>query len=189
MSSPDNPYESPRPEVGLPPVAEAEYMHVARRPKTPLVLGIISLVFGAFGLLGDVSAFVMYLLMPQMAAFQQALVEKSGQSMNYVISMWIIGTLLGVWLLATGIGLVRYRSWGRMGFNVYAVVRILVALVGVYMAATQSYPSPEGQINSMENELEMVQRATAVITSLLGMLFPVLGMYFLNRAHILRSLK
>ncbi len=189
MSSPINPYESPRHASQLPSEPLAEYMEVARRPKIPLVVGIISLIFGSFGLLGNVSAFAMYLLMPPMREMQRVMVEAGGYSMNYLIAIWIVGTVIAVWLIAAGIGLVRYRAWGRKAFNIYGIVAILMALIGAYMAATQNYSSPVGEINTMENELVMVRRTTAVVTNLMGMLFPVLGMIFLNRSRVAASLK
>ncbi len=185
MSSPVNPYESPVSETGLPPAAQAEYMQVARRPATPIVVGIISLVFATLGLIGQAMLPLMLLVLPaEFQETQQEAIAQGGYSREYIIAMWGFGVLMSLWLMGTAVGLLKYKRWGRIGFNVYALIGILSALYGVYMASTQIYPTtPETA------QFESAQRIAGAASSLLGMLFPILGLAFLNRRHVVASLR
>jgi hypothetical protein len=186
MSQP-NPYESPRPASDM--GAKAEYMQVTRRPATPKVIGIIALVFGGLGLLGQAMLPLMMLVMPaEIEEIQRESMKQGGYSWEYMMAMIALGAVISLWLIASGIGLLKYRRWGRLGFNAYAVLGIAMALYGVYTAATQVQSSPLDDLATMAEEMETMTRVTGVVSSLIGMIFPVLGLIFLNRPHVKASL-
>lgn len=176
-----NPYESPAPVNEPDP---GDYMLAARRPVTPMIVGVISLVFGGFGILGIISGVVMMAIMPQV------MLESSGQtSWGYMIAMWILGSITSVLMVAAGIGLVQYRGWGRKTFNIYAVLAILSGIFTIVMAAVQTYPQPAGNMPMGPEQMEVFQRVVGVVSGLVGMVFPVLGLVFVNRPKVVESLR
>lgn len=185
MSLPVNPYESPQPGSPGPEEPQAEYMQYSRRPATPKVIGIIALVLTILSLASQALLFLSSLALPaEIEAAQQEAIAQGGHSSTYIMAMKGFSLLMSIWLLVSGIGLLQYKRWGRMGFNIYALVGIVSALYGIYMALTQAYSTtPETA------SFEPMARLVGAVTCSLGMLFPILGLAFLNRRHVVASLR
>lgn len=181
MAQSINPYESPGLE------SRGGETRGPRKPVTPKVVGIIALVFGGLGLVGQAMVPLMMLVLPaDVKEIQRASLAQGGYSMGYLIAMTVVGAIMSIWLISSGIGLLKYRRWGRLGFNVYAVLGILMALYGVYSALTRGYPIlPDGS----ELQMQSVSRVSGVVSNLIGMLYPVLGLIFLNRSKVVAWLK
>jgi hypothetical protein len=190
MPSPVNPYESPRPETGLPPVAQAEYVQVAKRSVTPLVMGALSFVWGGGGLLLQlVNPIMMAVMPPEVKEMQQEALAQSGYSMATMYALMGVSAVISLVLCVAALGLVTYRGWGRTGFNIYGALCLVWAVVSVYLVMTQTLPAAPQQMGAMADQMETFQRVIGVISTLFYLVFPVLGMVLLNRQSVVASLK
>lgn len=190
MSSPVNPYESPTPETDRPAVARSEYMQVTKRSVIPVVIGAISFVWGGGGLLSQLVYPIMMAVMPaDMIEAQQEAMAQSGYSMTILYSIMALGTITSLVLLVSAFGLVTYRRWGRTGFNIYGVLCILSAMISIFIVLTQEFPPMPAEMGPMAGQMETFQRVSGVVSNLLMLLFPGLGMFFVNRRTAVASLK
>lgn len=134
---------------------------------SPMVLGNFSLAFGGLGLCTAPLSFIM-------VKAQQGFYEQMGYSLAYFQTMFALGVVFSLWLAVTGVGLVRYRRWGRTSFLVYAVATIVWTVVYILYSVVHLLGQPG---------LDPAMRQGGLIGaafSLGGLIFPVLGLIFLN---------
>src|SRR5262245_54997688 len=110
-----------------------------QRPASVTVMGILNIVFGSLGLLCYVCVGVMFLaLMGSTAGFPGG-VNPIQDMMNFMerqipgykaimISSLILGFLLSVLLLVSGIGLLNMQGWARVLSILYSIIMILVQI-------------------------------------------------------------
>ncbi len=190
MSSPVNPYKSPAPETGLPPVAQAEHMQGAKRSVIPMVIGVLSFVWGGGGLLLQlVNPIMMAIMPPEFKEMQQEAMAQSGYSMAFMYALMGVSALISLVLCVAAVGLVTYRRWGRTGFNIYGALCIVWAVLSVYLVMNQTLPELPQQMGAMADQMETFQRVIGVASTLFYLLFPVLGMVLLNRQSAIATLK
>jgi hypothetical protein len=164
-------------------------MQVARRSVIPMVLGVMSIVYGGFGLLGQaIYPLMMAIMPPEMEKMQQEALAQSGYSMAMMYAFIAFYAVTSLILLISAFGLVTYRRWGRIGFHIYAVLAILSALYGAVIAMTQELPPMPPEMAAMAGSIETAQRVMGVIMNLAFLLFPVLGVIFLNRRSAIAAL-
>ena len=168
--APTNPYQSPSSqETGT--VVPAQ-----NRPVSPMVIGIISIVFAAFGFLSTVVSILM------LAFANPVMYTPMGFSSGYMLFSMILGVVFTFWLLAAGIGLIRYRHWGRMSFNWYAIITILwsvsqSAYLLVHMLRVE-FADPAMQAGAIGG----------AVGGLFALILPFVGLIFLNLRSVRESL-
>lgn len=145
------------------------------RPAGPKVIGILSILFGAFGMLS-----IPLVLMT--ADMQTEFYETMGLSATYLRYSQYLSAASSVWLLITGIGLLRYKSWGRTSFNIYAAYTIVMTLVMSAYTITHLLNA------QFENEVARAGAVGGAFGSLVGLVFPVLGLVFLNQSKTKEAL-
>jgi uncharacterized protein involved in cysteine biosynthesis len=190
-----------------------------RRPTAVTVIAILHLVFGGLGLLCGICSGILDLAPTQTQAgssspqaSQQARKEITEQVLSqrvplyraYTIGNRVSGLLTSVLLVAAGIGLLQMQSWARWLSVVYAVLSLLVNLVGfVYTVAffTPAYAEVFRQLppqNDQERMASDIARVTGPAIPCLVMIYPVavlivmllpsVGAAFRPRKKRLRSL-
>jgi hypothetical protein len=157
------------------------------RPAAITVFGILNIVFAAFGIFGLLGSAVMLFGTPDS---NNPVIKIMHENPGY--ATWLkVNLLLGIpscaCLAASGIGLLRLKSWARILSIVYAVYAILLGFLGVAInviflvlpllrrAQEQNGPEAVGFI------------AGAIGGSLggcIGLVYPVLLLMFLTRPKL-----
>jgi len=121
-----NPYDSPR------AVDRSSGPAVSSRPTSALVFGILNILFAALGLVG-LAASIVFLILPIDFGVPNPALDLMEESTAYYIFQifsMILGTIFMVVLLAGGIGLVRFKPWGRTCSIAYGTYAIIAGTVG-----------------------------------------------------------
>jgi hypothetical protein len=148
------------------------------------------MVFGALGIVGGLcgGAGLLFLFkaMPKFAAQAQAarpgtppmpdffaLLDKHVP--GFVTYIWVslgIAALMGMLLVACGIGLLKMRGWARWGSILYATVTILMQLAGVYFQLTSNMgPAMAAYQRELEDWQQQMTPGRPVVQN------PALAMY------------
>ena len=187
----DNPFQSPQ----VSPANETVEKQPARptAPASITVFGVLNLVFGALGVCGLVFA-VLGLILQNMDIAQQPQNDAAdvlNQSPIYGpfqrVSVGINFVLTFVLLLA-GIGLLKKRSFGRTLSNAYGVFAILSVLINIFLLVV----FVRGELFALPAEngvpIGMIIFWGAVGGGLVGMIYPVLLLIFMNRPRVKAAL-
>ena len=170
----------------------------AKRPASMTFLGITNVVFGALALIG--SGFALYLLfggatnmVPQGGLDLQAvLTERFEWYDGYAKTSAFASIPVALTLLASGIGLLQVKSWGRTLSNIYGVVAILTALVTLYIN-TQVVMPVMTELAQM-NDSTAANGAEAGISgatggSCLALGYPLILLIFVNRHGVKEAIR
>ncbi|MEM9186273.1 MAG: hypothetical protein AAGB00_07245 [Planctomycetota bacterium] len=180
MSDATNPFESP--QAAAADVSNSpDYAVTPPRPKSPLVFGVLSLIFAAFGIVGGIAGMVIFAVMEDQLPAQG--VQPLPFPKWYLTATQVSGFLISLLLLAAGVSLVRHKDSGRKLFNAYSwiaiAVQVLSTAFAVYVVLTVAAGSDAAAIGGVVG---------GVIGGMMGLIFPVLGMIFLNRNAVKQSL-
>jgi len=98
----------------------------AERPTAVTVFGIISIVFGAMGIICTPIAFLLPAIIP------------SNMEENEIYKVWqtvaaFTGIGFSIWLLITGIGLLKMTRWARLSAIIYSCINIIWVLISAGM--------------------------------------------------------
>ena len=115
------------------------YPYPPRRPGSITTLAVLNLVFGGLGVIGLLFTGAMYFggmsLGPRNPVVEIA--RESPAYMSYLEWSLLLGLLMVLALVCSGIGLLKMKMWGRKLAILYSVVNIISAVVGLVM--TQHY--------------------------------------------------
>lgn len=188
----DNPFQSPQ----VSPTDETVEKQPARAtaPASITVFGVLNLVFGALGVCGVLFA-VLGLVLQNMDIPQQPQnqgVEVLNQHPIYgpfqTVNVGINFVMTFVLLLA-GIGLLKKRSFGRTLSNTYGVFAILSVLINIFLLAVFL----RGELFALPPEnglpIGMIIFWSAIGGGLVGMVYPVLLLIFINRPRVKAALQ
>ncbi len=107
------------------------------RPLGPKIIALFSLLFGGLGLMGPIFTVVMYTVFPvdpNVPDPIRALAEKNALFKGWVFLSQGIGFVVAACHLASGIGLLGWREWGRrLGVQV-AVAQLVLLVVSTLIA-------------------------------------------------------
>lgn len=126
----------PRPQPSVPPPMQASplpYAQMHERSKWPMIVGILAIVLGAWGILGAAWQAVALLLASRGTMPNQP----TPFPPEYMVPAGVVALGLSILTLACGIGLVRRRRWSVAGLRVWAVLTLLSLVVNA--AVTMSY--------------------------------------------------
>jgi hypothetical protein len=131
--SSENPFASPPP---VPPAHVPDAAVVQPQTTWPAVVGIIAIVLGSFGILGGcwgaVSTVFLADVMSEMigeADPNSAMVfEQMQKHKAWFLVFSFGGGALAAWLLVTGIGILRRRSWAPSSAMCWAVAKMFLVV-------------------------------------------------------------
>lgn len=135
MMSPLPPPLPPQPIA--PPIVAGPLGRPPSRPVWPTPIGIISIVFGASGVLASVYGVAAPWLFSSMSSLTRSMPSTTVQfdpfsaMRNWAISMTVVnglGVLVAAMLLAGGIGLLQRKPWSATLLFWWAIVRIPLAI-------------------------------------------------------------
>jgi len=155
---------------------------VIEKPTSVTVFGVLNCVFGGIGLVCTPFSMI-GILMPM-----------PGQSMEFapaykifLLISSVVGICFSGWLLALGIGLLKFKGWARRGSVIYACVAIVWGIFGIilsiaaislgWMGAPEGMAEPQkaGMIGGMVG---------GICGGALGLIYPVLLLIFMRTAKV-----
>jgi len=181
----------PRPNA-VPPQQPGEIGRPAQRSNWPTVIGVISIVFGSGACLGGVWGFLAPHFIKMMADWQPpnqaALMPDMSEWASWIFVTSVLTIVIALILLVAGIDLLRRRMRAIKLARVWAVLRMIFALVGAYMG----FLIQQAQFRQMSPQSSPVGGSFFVAVSVFGMLvgilwgwaFPIFLLVWFSRAKI-----
>jgi len=122
------PYGNPE----LPPTTPAGYAPVTSQAGWPTAIGIIMIIFGAFGTIGSVFGLFAWQLIKfalkqtgdNADIFQAPLIQRSIQITTAFAGL---GVVVAILLLVAGIGIIKRRAWAVKASTLWAILKIALA--------------------------------------------------------------
>ena len=188
----DNPYQPPEAplndrELG-PSIASTE-----SRPTVVTVFGILNIIFGSLQLLcmplGILGLFVELPGLDKNPAFA---ILKDPNYRAFTLVMTSLALVAAGFLVASGIGLLQLRSWGRglaMGYAGYAIVATVIETAVSIFYVIPLVTEAAGKAGNGDAAGVAVGSAIGGgLGALLRLIFPVLLLVFLNQPRVVRAL-
>jgi len=139
-----------------------------RRPTGVIVIAILNIVLGAFGLLGGLCALTvlpaLQSAMPQPAGgkdvpnvgkmIQDELEKQDPNNKTVSTGQLGLGLLLGLGMIVGAIGLLKLQPWGRTLTMAVAALELLIGLVGLGYAVAVTLPATERALTNVREQLE-----------------------------------
>jgi len=163
-----------------------------QRPTSASVFGILNIVFAIFGVLGIFASLAVLRIVDDAHNPMVRLLRENHTYAAWFKIMIPLGLISSMVLLASGIGLLMMKNWGRLttiGYAIYAIVFGLinafvnfVYLVMPIFAHTEQGPPAEmaGQIGAAIG---------TVIGGVIGMAYPVLLLIFMTRPKLIAAFR
>jgi F0F1-type ATP synthase membrane subunit c/vacuolar-type H+-ATPase subunit K len=153
-----------------------------------LIFGILNICFGLWGVCGP--------LFNKLKSYIKAPANSPAAAMytdpDYVrfthFSIWV-GFVLGVALVAFGIGLLLMRNWARIGSMIYAVIAIVqIPITGMmtwpFMKRMIEQQSPKGVSLGMVEGIALI---VMILGLVLALAYPVLLLFYMTRANVIEA--
>jgi hypothetical protein len=130
--------DEPKPLQPAPRTEPGELPVYPRDTRWPKALGIISIILGVLGILAGFIGASAGLIVKTL----QAMVEDKGavdwnavsRAVTWLARISLVSAILAVVLLVVGVGLVRRRAWAIPLGKTWAVLQIIVAILGTGMS-------------------------------------------------------
>jgi sulfite exporter TauE/SafE len=150
-----------------------------KRPTVAVVLGILNIAFGVLGICGGIVG-----LISQFShGMKQSEIPANLQNWMHVVEA--IRIVLCVALIASGIGLLMVKNWGRLLAMIYAIVDIPVALVNSALTAKTIEPV----LKQLHADIPPEMHGPLVIGAVAGgvccgLIYPIVLLILLNLKDI-----
>ena len=138
-----------------------------RRPTSVTVLSVLNIVFGSLGLLFTLIAF---------AGIAELSSVVGGGFVAWLVISSVIGLVLQVLLLTSGIAMLGLKPWARVMAIVAAVGGVAMNLIGMIVNLTVFSAVP-------------FMGAGAIIGAILGMAYPIVLLIFMFRPNVVAAFK
>ncbi len=166
-----------------------------RRPTSVMVLGILNLLLGVFGLLGTVVSLAMIIHPQPQVGVQNPVLELAQQNPNFAQYMRVIlsvGLVACIVLFVAGFGLLLLKPWGRLLSIGYAAYAIVAAIVNT--AITYSYMMP---LLEKASQMPVGPQKGAIIGGVVGgilgncvgVLYPLILLFFMFRPNVVAAMQ
>lgn len=193
MSDGFNPYQ---PQASV----QGNTLLPGQRPAVATVFGILNLVFGILGVCGSVAsvggfAFLYSGILDEKMKAQMNLQQFDDPVFFGLLSMqMVLGTILSVVIIISGIGLLKFRPWGRKLANFYAIAYLILLIVGIVINIVFTVIPAVKQANSQGATPDQVGGAVGgvlggVFSVCFGVIFPICILIFLNRQRFVDQIE
>jgi hypothetical protein len=159
-----------------------------KRPVVVTVLGIINIVFAAWGLIG--LAFSSVLLFSDVAAANNPVFKILHDQPAYLafakVSL-VIGGLAAIVLLVAGIGLLLLRPWARpltIGYAIFGMLNTVVGTVVNYLFLVRPLLDQAAHKNGPEAAGAIVGAIGGGFGGCLSLIYPILLLVFMARPEV-----
>ena len=187
-----NPYQSPATTATLAPPAGRD----SARPTILTVIGILNLIFGALGIVGLIGTWL--LLSMSQGLFPAGpnpvldAMKTNATYRTFTQASLVLGGFATVALIASGVGLLQMRPYGRtlaIGYGIYALIAAVAGMIvnfalvfGPMLESMQRLPPAQraGVIGGMIG---------GVVGGGVGMVYPAILLYCMYRPNVLNALR
>ncbi len=160
------------------------------RPASALIFGILNVAFGGIAI-PSVAASAVVMLAPQDERFPNPAIEAMRDNpafREYSIVSLALGFAAAVALVAAGIGLVRFKSWGRTLSIVYAIFAIVFgivnAVVNFFVLLQPELARLGGAPIKTEQTIALATAIGGVFGGCFGVVYPILLLIFMLRPRL-----
>jgi hypothetical protein len=182
MSNSENPYQPQAMDYTTPAPTI--------RPATATVFGILNIIWGLMGFCSNVISIGLFAAVMG-GAFEEEVVKQMGPQvsnptqLNIVMVQLAIGVLISIGLISAGIGLLKFKAWGRTASNVCAVVAIVQTVLGI---AFMVFTGPAFSGGNVPPE-QYGALIGGICGGVLGLAFPICSLIFLNRPAFVQAIR
>ncbi len=157
------------------------------KPKSAVVFGILSIIFGSWGLLGLLMSVVMLLAGPRGEIQQELQLPPHIQ-----LPMLFIGFGLSLFLFITGIRLLKATLAARKAFLVYCVITIIYSPIATVVSTWHMFSKMPALMDAQDSEAgQIIMMPVMIATTVLGLLFsigyPLAGLIFFTRPGVVKK--
>jgi hypothetical protein len=163
------------------------------RPTSVTVLGILNIVFAAFGLMGIALSIAMMFVHPALNMKNPVLDlmrQNPGYMMYTNISM-VVSAVFTLMLGLAGIGLLMLRPWGRwlsIAYAVFAILSLIVnSLINYYFLLAPMIDKLAALPPGQEKAAALGGIAGMVVGICLGPIYPVILLIFMFRPNVMAA--
>lgn len=171
-----------------PPQVQAPYAPPEGKPVWPIVIGVISVIFGAIGI---ISVPVGLMISARGPATDDLRKYFPPQFMSFTRVDTVVGLAVSALLLAAGISLLKRRRVTRGLHTGYAIVNICRAVLTAVLTMTMVFPAVRDAAarGEIEGALPVIIVAGAIGGLLSGMAYPVFLLIWFGRSKIARQVR
>jgi hypothetical protein len=156
------------------------------RPISTLIFGILNIGFGLWKLAAPMLTIALSKLkLPGNAAVAGMTSDPTYAALTK-FGLWV-GPVLGLALLAFGIGLLLLQNWARLGSIIYSVIDIVLVLI----TSMLMWPLTKRMMEQMPGVPPGMMVGFAMLGLVVGLLFslahPVLLLFFMTRGNVIEA--
>lgn len=172
-----------------------------QRPVIATVFGILNLVFGIIGICSSVASVAGFVFIANASAVDPQLREQMNLQQfdnpvyfGLLCMQLVLGGILAIVVITSGIGLLKFKPWGRTLANFYAVASLIMLVVGVAISVVFQIIPAINEANNPGASPEAIGGAVGgsiggVFTICFGAIFPICILVFLNRKQFVEQIK
>jgi len=179
QEKPSNPYQSPASAPKpAPPGSTKDKSTIA------LVFGILNLIFGILGVCGILASTLMFFV-PQNAQMQNPVLDvlhENGTFFGYMVASVGFGFVFTIVLIASGVGLLMMKMWGRwlaIGYGFYALFQVVMGTTMNFVFVWMPLMDKVDNLPPQQEAAVMGGMIGGVVGSCFGALYPVILLIFM----------
>jgi hypothetical protein len=165
------------------------------RPTSVTVLGILNLVFAAWGFLG-VAMVVAMDFMPMPGNAKNPMLDLMQQNAVYAVftkASMMLGIVATIVLGLAGIGLLMMRPWGRwlsIGYAIYGILSVIVGAVLFYTFLLGPLLAKEAALPPGPEKVGITAGIVGgVVGTCSGLIYPIVLLIFMYRPNVVEAMK
>jgi hypothetical protein len=161
-----------------------------KRPTAVTVLAIIGIVWGALGALSGICSLVPYVVQSSQPNPVLDAVRARPLLHAWTILSTLLSWVIAIILLAGSIAALSLRPWGRLVMVGYAVVNLVISLIGTFMLIGVMLPLMQPMLESGDPVVKggAVGGILGAVAGIgLGLLFSVFILVFMRRPEVLAA--
>lgn len=196
MSEGFNPYQ---PQAS----GQGRGLRPGERPVVATVFGILNLVFGILGICSGAmvaAGFTFLFNVLDAKTKAQMNLDESMRQFNdpvffgFFVTQMTMGAILSVVIIISGIGLLKFKNWGRKLANFYAIANLILLVVGIVINIVFTVIPAVNAANLPGASPNQVTEATmgvvgGVFGACFGAIYPICILVFLNRRQFVEQIK
>ena len=160
------------------------------RPTSVTVLGILNIVFAAFGLMG-IAFYILMMFVPSALNAKNPVLDLMQKNPGYVMYVNIstfVGALFTIMKGVSGIGLLMLRPWGRWLSICYSIYTIFIVLVNSVVSYYFLYAPMLDKMAGMPSGPDKVGMSMGIVGGIagfcIGPIYPVILLIFMFRPNV-----
>ncbi len=163
-----------------------------QRPVIATVFGILNLVFGILGVCGNIAGIGLFAFIASGAIDANMRNEMNLQQFEDPVyfamlsAQMVLNGILSIVIIISGIGLLKFKAWGRKLANFYAVAYLILLVAGVAFNVVFTLLPAINEANNPGADPEKVGAAVGGVVGgvfgiCFGVIYPICILIFLNR--------